>query len=76
MRLLLFCQIELSAKKPKSSACPKTMTTLKDHIRKRRLDFGLRQQEVAATLGVTVSVVTNWDWKQVTQGMKTFGSIL
>lgn len=41
------------------------MTTLGDHIRKRRLDLGLRQQDVAATLGVTESAVTNWEKNQV-----------
>lgn len=41
------------------------MTTLGDHIRKRRLDLRLRQQDVAATLGVTESAVTNWEKNRV-----------
>ena len=46
-------------------ACPKTLTTLGDHIRKRHLDLGLWQKVVAATLGVTVSGVTNWELNRV-----------
>jgi len=34
---------------------------LGDHIRKRRLDLGLRQKDVAATLGVTDSSITGWE---------------
>ena len=37
-----------------------------DHIRKRRLDLGLWQKDVAATFGVTVSAVTNWELNRVT----------
>jgi transcriptional regulator with XRE-family HTH domain len=34
---------------------------LGDHLRKRRLDLGLLQAEVADRLGVTESSVTNWE---------------
>ena len=66
MGLLPFCQVKLSAKKPKNAAYPKALTTLGDHIRKRRLDLGLWQKDVAATFGVTVSAVTNWELNRVT----------
>ena len=63
---LPFCGTELSAKKPQNPASPKALTTLGDHIRKRRLDLGLRQQDVEATLGVTESTVTNWELNRIT----------
>jgi len=66
MGLLPFCKLQFKAKKPQSSAYPKTLTTLGDHLRKRRLDLGLWQKDVAATLGVTVSAVTNWELNRVT----------
>ena len=66
MGLLPFCKLEFKAKKPKNPAYPKTLTTLGDHIRKRRLDLGLWQKDVAATLGVTISAVTNWELNRVT----------
>jgi DNA-binding XRE family transcriptional regulator len=38
---------------------------LSEHIRKRRLDLGLLQVEVATEIGVTESTV--WNWEHVTQ---------
>ncbi len=51
----------LKASKPASPAYPKSLETLGDHIRKRRLDLGLEQQQVAARLGVSESTVWNWE---------------
>lgn len=62
---LPFCGAELLAKKLKNPAYPKSLTTLGDHIRKRRLDLGLYQKDMAATLGVTESTVTNWELNRV-----------
>jgi DNA-binding XRE family transcriptional regulator len=58
---LPFINFQLSAKKPQIPAYPKTLTTLGDHIRKRRLDLGLWQKDVAATLEVSESAVTGWE---------------
>jgi transcriptional regulator with XRE-family HTH domain len=38
-----------------------TLATLGDHIRKRRLDLGLRQRGVATQLGVNVNTLPNWE---------------
>jgi DNA-binding XRE family transcriptional regulator len=35
--------------------------TIADYIRKRRLDLGLQQHEVAETIGVTESTIWNWE---------------
>lgn len=32
-----------------------------DHIRKRRLDLGLRQKDVAVIVNATTSTITNWE---------------
>lgn len=32
-----------------------------DHLRKRRLDLGLRQNDLAQMLGANVNTVTNWE---------------
>lgn len=37
------------------------METIGDHIRKRRLDLGLLQKEVAERLGVTKWTIRNWE---------------
>ena len=37
------------------------MKTLGDHIRKRRLDLGLLQKEVAEQLGVDTASIGNWE---------------
>ena len=40
---------------------PKELNTLGDHLRKRRLDLGLLQQDVAQQLGVTAGTVWQWE---------------
>lgn len=47
--------------RPLPRAYPQALATLGDHLRKRRLDLGLLQREVAEGLGVTESTVTNWE---------------
>jgi transcriptional regulator with XRE-family HTH domain len=40
---------------------PLELAKISDHIRKRRLDLGLLQIEVAATIGVSENTVWNWE---------------
>jgi len=40
---------------------PKQLNHLGDHLRKRRLDLGLTQQEVATQLGVNKDSIRNWE---------------
>jgi len=58
---LHFCDVTLAAKKPLPEAYPKTLLTLGDHLRKRRLDLKLRQIDVAATLEVDEMTICNWE---------------
>ena len=56
-----FCHFQLTARKPSSLPYPAQLTTLGDHLRKRRLDLGLLQREVAEEIGVTESTIWNWE---------------
>ena len=58
---LPFCTATLTTLKPKDPAYPTQLVTLGDHIRRRRLDMGLFQREVADQLGVCKSVVWRWE---------------
>ena len=55
------CHLTLRALKPLPDACPAELVTLGDHIRKRRLDLGLLQKDVADELGVDRNTVVNWE---------------
>jgi len=46
---------------PKPSKLPQNPHTWGEHIKKRRLELGLYQAEVAEILVVTESTVTNWE---------------
>lgn len=56
-----FCYIQLIGRKPPNTAYPQQLKTLGDHLRKRRLDLGLLQKEVAKKIGVNKSTITNWE---------------
>ena len=58
---LLKCHVTLLAKIPLSRAYPVSLTTLGDHIRKRRLDVKLLQKDVAVLLGVDTTTINNWE---------------
>lgn len=49
---LPFCNIRLRDQKPLPHAYPAESKTLGDHLRKKRLDLGLFQKDVARILGV------------------------
>ena len=56
-----FCHVTLQAPKPPSPAYPKSLKTLGDHLRKRRLDLKLLQSEVADRIGADETTVHNWE---------------
>jgi transcriptional regulator with XRE-family HTH domain len=53
--------LALRSPKPKSPKYPKQLKTLGDHIRKRRLNLGLLQKQVAAQIGVDETTIYNWE---------------
>jgi DNA-binding XRE family transcriptional regulator len=60
MAALPFCHLQLRTPKP-DGRYPIQLQRLGDHIRKRRLDLGLLQKEVAARLGADPTTVNNWE---------------
>jgi DNA-binding transcriptional regulator YiaG len=62
---LPFCHIRLSGPKPLRKAYPKALKTLGDYLRKKRLDLGLLQKEVADQLGVDTASICNWESNEV-----------
>ena len=56
-----FCYIQLTGHKPLPTAYPKELKTLGDHLRKRRLDLGILQKDVAQKIGVNKATITNWE---------------
>jgi transcriptional regulator with XRE-family HTH domain len=48
-------------KRPSEKAYPKTLVTLGDHIRKRRLDLKLLQKDVGTLLEVDEETIWNWE---------------
>jgi transcriptional regulator with XRE-family HTH domain len=60
MAALPFCHLNLKSPKP-DGRYPIQLQRLGDHIRKRRLDLGLRQREVARQLGADLATILNWE---------------
>jgi transcriptional regulator with XRE-family HTH domain len=58
---LPFCDVTLAARKPQNSAYPEKLLTLGDHLRKKRLDLGLYQKDVAVAIGVDTTTIYNWE---------------
>ncbi|HKI04652.1 MAG TPA: helix-turn-helix transcriptional regulator, partial [Thermoanaerobaculia bacterium] len=56
-----FCHLTISAPKPLPPEYPRELSSLGDHLRKRRLDRGLLQKEVAEILGVTTMTINAWE---------------
>ena len=55
------CRWTLKAQRPPPPAYPKEIKKLGDHTRKRRLDLGLRQRDVARQIGVNKDTIYNWE---------------
>lgn len=58
---LPFCSIRLIGRKPLPAAYPQQLKTPGDHLRKRRLDLGILQKDVAQQIGVSKATITNWE---------------
>ena len=54
-------KMELKCGKPKSYDYPADPKTVGDHVRRRRLDLGQVQADVAKKIGVTESSIWNWE---------------
>ena len=54
-----FCGVTLRGQKPLPAPYPRKLKALGDQLRKRRLELGLLQKEVASHLGVNKTTVYN-----------------
>ncbi|MGE4579120.1 MAG: helix-turn-helix domain-containing protein [Desulfuromonadales bacterium] len=61
-------KIEIPLQIQPSEELVKEPVTLGDHLRRRRLELGLYQKDVAIQIGVTASTIWNWenDWSSIT----------
>jgi transcriptional regulator with XRE-family HTH domain len=53
--------LRLRSSKPVAPEYPTELHSIGDHVRKRRLDLGLLQREVALRIGVDTTTVFNWE---------------
>ena len=53
--------LEIVLKGQKPSKIPKALNTWGDHIKKRRLELGLLQREVAERIGVNETSIYDWE---------------
>lgn len=53
--------LKITRKAPKPGLFADIPTSVGEHLKRRRLELGLRQQDVAAILGVTEWTVINWE---------------
>ena len=67
---LPICHVTLSATKPNDRAYPLELKTIGDHLRKRRLDLGLLQREVAKEIGVTTCTIQYWETNRVVPALR------
>jgi transcriptional regulator with XRE-family HTH domain len=58
---LPFCHFELRTARSKRAQYPKQINSLGDHIRARRLDLKLLQEQVANKIGVHETTITGWE---------------
>src|SRR3972149_6588254 len=62
---LPFCYVHLKAPKPVHSKYPQVINTLGDHLRKKRLELGLPQRQVAKQMGVDPTTLCHWETNQI-----------
>jgi transcriptional regulator with XRE-family HTH domain len=68
--------LTLKAKRPLSPAYPQELKTLGDHLRKRRLDLGLLQKDVAQRLGVNKDYVYYWETNRYAPSLQMIARII
>lgn len=64
MAALPSCHWLLRGSKPRGKNYPQTPKSLGDHLKRCRLDLGLRQEDVAAQIRVTAETICHWELGQ------------
>ncbi len=70
-----FYQATLRAQKP-DRRYPLEPKTLGDHVRKRRLDLGLLQRQVARKVGAHLATITNWETGKTEPELKFLPAVI
>ncbi len=70
---LPFCRWRITCWKPGYPGDPKTVG---DHLKKRRLDLGLDQREVARKLGVNTWSLLNWENAKTSPAVRYYPAII
>jgi len=65
-----FCHVTLSAAKPGDRAYPVELKRIGDHLKKRRLELGLLQRDVAERIGVTKCTIQYWENNRVAPAVR------
>jgi transcriptional regulator with XRE-family HTH domain len=73
---LPFCHSTYSSPRPKSPYYPNSLNTLGGHLRKRRLDLGLHQKQVAGEIGVDETTICNWEGNKSTPFIRYIPKII
>ncbi len=73
---LPFCNLKLKSPKPFDRAYPTELRSIGDHVRKRRLDLGLLQREVALQIGVDETTVFNWEAGTATPSLRALPAVI
>jgi len=68
--------VTLKAQRPPDSKYPKELRTLGDLIRKRRLDLGLFQKQVAEQIGVDEETIFRWESNESRPQIQFFPAII
>ena len=71
-----FCNIQMCAQKPRSKAYPLELKTLGDHLRKKRLDLGLLQKDVAQIVGTTTTSIMYWETNRISPSIEFIPKII
>ena len=66
----------MKGQKPPPAGYPTEVRTLGDHLRKRRLDLGLRQKDVAKRLKVNKDTIRNWELGRATPAVWQWPGII
>lgn len=73
---LPLCHVSLKAPKPLFPKYPKELNRLGDHMRKRRMDLGLFQREVASRIGVSEATIYNWEGNKTSPQIRHIPKII
>src|SRR6476660_9057598 len=61
----------LRGPKPLPKGYPKAPKSLEEHLKRRRLDLGLLQKDLAALLGVSKATIGNWETGRSTAALRS-----